>query len=264
MAWRNCQQAIEATIPQLMLTDENANAFMQALIQAGSSSSAKTAAYNTYIKPLLVNTYCQSTALISEKIAGDDRNYINCTVEGSFATFYFYYNGTQLTLPLLSEGKSNNWVCAYISLVDDENQVGYWQGFQVLITNPLNASSFGGSQPAYSGESAQKVYTILTVNEYVPAIVANGGGATHIAKVTGQLKDLSSYTSDILMVSGGGGGGLLVGEDAYAGKDAGGIAGSGNNSANQTTGYAFGQGESGSNVSGGGGGYYGGYKGGTS
>lgn len=92
---------------------------------------------------------------------------------------------------------------------------------------------------------------------------SNGGGATHIAKRTGQLKDLSSYTSDILMVSGGGGGGLLIGEDVYAGKDAGGISGSGNNSANQTTGYVFGQGESAEGVSGGGGGYYGGYKGGS-
>lgn len=93
---------------------------------------------------------------------------------------------------------------------------------------------------------------------------SNGGGATHIAKVTGQLKDLSSNLSDILMVSGGGGGGLIIGEDTYAGKDAGGISGSGNNSADQTTGYAFGQGESGEDVSGGGGGLYGGYKGGTS
>lgn len=95
-------------------------------------------------------------------------------------------------------------------------------------------------------------------------ITSNGGGATHIAKVTGQLSSLSSNLSDILMVSGGGGGGLIIGEDAYTGKDAGGISGSGNNSANQTTGYAFGQGESGEGVSGGGGGLYGGYKGGTS
>ena len=87
---------------------------------------------------------------------------------------------------------------------------------------------------------------------------SNGGGATHIAKATGQLKDLSSNLSDILIVSGGGGGGLIIGEDTYAGKDAGGISGNGNNSANQTTGYAFGQGES----AGGGGGLYGGYKGG--
>jgi len=95
------------------------------------------------------------------------------------------------------------------------------------------------------------------VGEYT----SNGGGATHIAKRTGQLKDLSSYTSDILIVSGGGGGGLLVGETVYTGKEAGGISGSGDNSANQSTGNAFGLGESGTDVSAGGGGLYGGYKG---
>ena len=78
----------------------------------------------------------------------------------------------------------------------------------------------------------------------VPAYSSNGGGATHIAKVTGQLKDLSSNLSDILMVSGGGGGGYLVGENAYAGADAGGISGSNYKSGTQSTGYAFGQGES--------------------
>ena len=90
---------------------------------------------------------------------------------------------------------------------------------------------------------------------------SNGGGATHIAKVTGQLSSLSNNLSDILIVSGGGGGGMLIDDTIYAGKDAGGIAGNGTNSADQTSGYAFGQGESSSNVSGGGGGLYGGYKG---
>lgn len=94
-----------------------------------------------------------------------------------------------------------------------------------------------------------------------PSYTSNGGGATHIAKVTGQLKDLSSNLSDILMVSGGGGGGLLVGETEYTGKEAGGISGSGDNSADQSTGNAFGLGESGTNLSGGGSGLYGGYKG---
>lgn len=97
--------------------------------------------------------------------------------------------------------------------------------------------------------------------ESVAEYTSNGGGATHIAKVTGQLKDLSSNLSDILMVSGGGGGGLLVGETDYSGKEAGGISGSGDNSADQSTGNAFGQGESGTDVSGGGSGLYGGYKG---
>ena len=90
---------------------------------------------------------------------------------------------------------------------------------------------------------------------------SNGGGATHIAKVTGQLSSLSNNLSDILIVSGGGGGGLLVGDTDYSGKEAGGISGSGDNSADQSTGYAFGQGESITDASGGGGGLYGGYKG---
>ncbi len=91
--------------------------------------------------------------------------------------------------------------------------------------------------------------------------ISNGGGATHIAKVTGQLSALSSNLLDILIVSGGGGGGLLVDNTEYTGADAGGISGNGDNSANQSTGYAFGQGEFGTDVSGGGGGLYGGYKG---
>ena len=95
-------------------------------------------------------------------------------------------------------------------------------------------------------------------SEQMSDYTSNGGGATHIAKVTGQLKDLSA--SNILLVSGGGGGGLLSGETEIAGADAGGISGSGSNSGNQSSGYAFGQGESGTNKSGGGGGYYGGYK----
>ena len=182
MAWRNCQQAISATIPQLMLTDENANAFMQALIAAGDNTSAKTAAYNTYVKPLLLNTYCQTNDLVSEKIAGNDTNYINCTVSGGFANIYFYYDNTQQTAPQLSQSKLNNWVCGYVACVDDENHVGYWQGFTVFIRNPLDVGNFGGTQPRYSGESANKVYTILTGNEYhqytwqsVPAISGKNG-----------------------------------------------------------------------------------------
>lgn len=93
--------------------------------------------------------------------------------------------------------------------------------------------------------------TSYTGNIYIDGVLpssvitSNGGGATHIAKVTGQLKDLSSNLSDILIVSGGGGGGMLINDTVYEGADAGGIAGSGSNSANQSTGYAFGQGENG-------------------
>lgn len=86
-------------------------------------------------------------------------------------------------------------------------------------------------------------------------IIGTGGGATHIAKVTGVLSALSSNLSDILLVAGGGGGGLIREGTAYVGSDAGGISGNGDNSADQSTGYAFGQGDEGC-----GGGLYGGNK----
>ena len=105
-------------------------------------------------------------------------------------------------------------------------------------------------------------FTTYVENLYEPynIVIANGGGATHIAKVTGLLSTLSSNLSDILIVSGGGGGGFIANNTAYDGADAGGVSGSGELSGNQSTGYRFGQGESSSLLSGGGSGLYGGYK----
>lgn len=104
----------------------------------------------------------------------------------------------------------------------------------------------------------------------------SGGGATHIATVSGQLKDLSAYkdTGEILIVAGGGGGQGNKWNDSRgsAGKG-GGLSGSSTTGKNwadstytvaagtQTSGYAFGQGGSYSgttSTSGGGGGWYGG------
>ena len=131
-----------------------------------------------------------------------------------------------------------------------------WNTFEKMLNSPVECNYVMLYQGHWSGAAFKNIYLYIEDLE-----VSNGGGATHIAKRTGQLKDLSSYTSDILIVSGGGGGGLLVGETSYTGKEAGGISGSGDNSADQTTGNAFGLGESGTNLSGGGSGLYGGYKG---
>lgn len=90
----------------------------------------------------------------------------------------------------------------------------------------------------------------------------NGGGCTHVAKQTGLLADIgASNITNVLIVSGGGGGGFLYDGNIYYGADAGGISGNGTNSGNQTTGNGFGQGEYNINLSGGGSGLYGGYKG---
>lgn len=116
-------------------------------------------------------------------------------------------------------------------------------------------------------------------------ITASGGGATHIAITTnrGELKNYENYKSEILIVAGGGGGARDQANHVAAarwgnGGAGGGLQGIGASSSNgsltnftvmstfagtQSSGFAFGQGGTGSLQSGGGGGYYGGYSGNT-
>lgn len=107
----------------------------------------------------------------------------------------------------------------------------------------------------------QTAYLAITGSEYA----INGGGASHVAKTTGLLANLSENVSDILIVAGGGGG---VGiENATPGNGGGYVGGSpkynnvpiSGKSGTQSTGYAFGRGEG----NGGGGGFYGGFAGQT-
>ena len=98
----------------------------------------------------------------------------------------------------------------------------------------------------------------------------SGGGATHIATKSGELKTLASFLSDILIVAGGGGG-AYGGSNPGRGGDGGGYLGTigtgpsttAPSGGSQTTGYAFGLGESSNSVGNtggaGGGGFYGGY-----
>lgn len=99
---------------------------------------------------------------------------------------------------------------------------------------------------------------------------AGGGGATHIAKVSGLLKDLSGTKNNILIVAGGGGGGAYRG----IGGSGGGTSGTpiqsttdcGSKSATSESGHTvFGAGADGSDCTGGnsgsGGGYFGGISG---
>lgn len=154
-----------------------------------------------------------------------------------------------------------NWTSGYNKLLGKDGiQTGNYHGYFGYVSSGNLKNAYNDANiPIFTDPDEFFAYL-----NPVATYASNGGGATHIAKRTGHLKDLSSYTSDILLVSGGGGGGLLVGENAYNGADAGGISGSGNNSGNQSSGYAFGQGESGTNESGGGSGLYGGTKNGTS
>lgn len=105
-------------------------------------------------------------------------------------------------------------------------------------------------------------------------LTGNGGGATTVALVTGNLSTLSSAMSSILVVAAGGGGSCVkkvdnVVVDVARGGNGGGFVG-GNPEVNgikmfglsgtQTDGYAFGQGQAENEHAGGGGsGLYGGY-----
>lgn len=88
------------------------------------------------------------------------------------------------------------------------------------------------------------------------SICGGGGGATHIARVTGLLSSLAStYTDNLLIVAGGGGGA----GGTTAGGAGGGLSGGGSNPGTQTGGGGtFGQGAHSSYAGGGGGGFYGG------
>lgn len=119
--------------------------------------------------------------------------------------------------------------------------------------------TYSYNQESPTSEEMEDLYAWLHANEFPQH--GNGGGATHIAKVTGQLNELSGHLSDILIVSGGGGGAICTDSYMRIGNSAGGKAGGGDNSGDQSSGYGFGQGESSINQSGGGGGLYGGYSG---
>ena len=251
MAWRNVALPI-GNLPQSLVND-----FTWCSNPTNNSDKVSYSGINPV-----------NAGLSAGYVVGDSSNGLNCTIPDQYQyRFYMMYNNADVLdgsfwyLPSTEEYSGTT--ISYISCVDDDTQQGIFMLIRMWRTNTdwsttLNPYTWSGYD--YKGAA----YRFITRNEPTPAITSNGGGVTHIAKRAGLLSSIgASNLSDILMVSGGGGGGLIIGEDTYAGKDAGGIAGSGNNSANQTTGYAFGQGESAEGVSGGGGGLYGGYKGGT-
>ena len=231
------------TIGNYAIAQGYGNAFM--LIDGGSSFSGSAIRFFT----ISGNTaYLGSTDFLSlnpYNTGISDGTSTNSNITGTTNVGYCYNGSSFNTISV-----AFNWGNY------TKNNIKYY-------TQGGNTSANYGYQTGYY--LPDTITNVYIDEEPVPtpssSVTAPGGGATHIAKVTGHLSTLSNNLSDILIVAGGGGGGMIIDSVAYDGADAGGISGSGTNSANQTTGYAFGQGESGSGVSGGGGGLYGGYKG---
>ena len=212
--------------------------------------------------------------------------------------FYFDYTGGEQTfiVPFSGTYKLETWGSQGGSGVNKNTQTGGNDYF-------IKEGGYGGYSAGYINlEERKKIYlniggggTVLldnteNINQVIPGgyngggsglEYVNGGGATHIAIMSGTLNLLENYRKEILIVSGGGGGtsahaeggGYCLGGDGGGFKANSGIIGyskyneTAGTGATQTDGYLFGLGISGTDFSskdgnsGGGGGYYGGLTG---
>lgn len=164
---------------------------------------------------------------------------------------------------IIREGGSGGYSSGYINLPSEGKlYINVGGGGTILVDNTENKKQVitGG----YNGGGDGKEF-------------ANGGGATHIATISGTLNLLENYKEKIIMVAGGGGGtsahaegggycfgGNGGGYKGTDGKNPSEYSGKGGLGGTQEGGYLFGLGISGNDVSktdgasGGGGGYYGG------
>lgn len=204
-------------------------------------TTSTPAIYNYSALSACVDTY---KSMLFEDMNGlviEHGNYkISCSISNNILYVDFIVNGTTQVAGQISKFSAGNTRVSILCGIDEENQIG-----SIRFGN----TNYDYANVSIAGTNVQALFMNEFAYNFIKGIMpdtvflANGGGATHVAKRTGQLKDLSSYLSDILIVSGGGGGGMVIGDNTFSGRDAGGISGSGDNSANQSTGYAFGLGE---------------------
>jgi hypothetical protein len=194
-----------------------------------------------------------------------------------FIANFNYTGGMQsFTVPLYGTSKMEVWGAqggsTGITASYTGGLGGYSYGNKSITKNTILYICIGG---AGSGATAMaqsltggyngggSVTGSTAVNHYT----ASGGGATHIATISGVLSSLSSNTSSVIIVAGGGGGARDQENFETAsvhsnGGSGGGISGGGTGGGTQSSGYAFGTGASMIGNSGSGGGWYGGTGGG--
>lgn len=190
MAWRNAlQPESETGIPQNVISDPDGfvTAYKNATIQQRDN---------------IINTYCfptwngiKATNTVSGKLLGDSTNYIQHTLDTSSSTttytYKMYYNDSHLNMDQ-SGWHINDYEQMYLALVDDENQVSFFTGLIRYRTNQ-GCGKDAGTNPQWSGENSQKIYTILTANplityEWTPVSSVYGKlGTINLSK----LKDIN-------------------------------------------------------------------------
>ena len=228
-----------------------------------------------------------SVDVINDSTEYDTESYLECDVDN---TWDFDYTGGEqtFTAPITGTYKLETWG-AQGGTVD----TSYYGGYGGYSTGTIKQTKGNimyvnvggkGTGATKTGESLIGGYNgggNVTGSSTVNHMTASGGGATHIASISGLLSTLENNKNDIFIVSGGGGGGRNQANHSEAarwgfGGSGGGMNGVGPKSSlesttsytvvsslagTQTSGYAFGQGESVGVQSAGGGGFYGGYSG---
>ncbi len=234
---------------------------------------------NTTFNSITADNDAWSASLSTTISAG---NYSALTATNSSRTFYkfianFNYTGggQSFAIPLYGTSKLEVWGAqggsTSISASYTGGLGGYSYGISSLSKNQNLYIYVGGA-----GTGATEMYQSLTGgyngggnvtgNNSVNHYTGSGGGATHMATVSGLLSALSSNTSAVLIVAGGGGGArdqinLESASRHGNGGSGGGLSGGGACAGTQTAGYSFGVGQSTTGDSAGGGGWYGGYSG---
>lgn len=165
-------------------------------------------------------------------------------------TIQSHYNTEKPSIPVYSYGYTGN-IQTFTAPVSGYYQLEAW-GAAGGGTNSYSGGVGGYSTGVVHLQSGQQLYvgigklgnattsTSTVVSEvfngggagrsssYSGSVAGSGGGATHIATATGELKDLSGNQNSVLIVAGGGGGGHYL--NAYnggKGGHAGGFQGNG-------------------------------------
>ncbi len=225
-----------------------------------------------------------SVDIVNDSTEYDTEAYLECELEKEEANKTWAYNytgGEQVfTVPISGTYKLETWGAqgGYAKSSDVlSGYGGYSVGEIDLKTGNQLYINVGGQgennlDPAktaaggYNGGGTAAAGNVLVYS-------GGGGGATHIAKISGLLSSLENKKDDVLIVSGGGGpsGYFSASYGLYYGYGGSGGGFSGNNGTSegainvntgglggtQTSGYAFGQGQTNGNFAGGGG-FYGG------
>ena len=194
-----------------------------------------------------------SIDIVNDSTEYDTESYLECesNVTPEKTEWTFDYTGSEqtFTAPISGTYKLETWGAQGGSYSSNYfgGYGGYSSGKMTLEGGKILYINAGGQGVALTGGYNGGGY--VNNGNYGKA----GGGATHIADLSGLLSTFETKKENILIVSGGGGGAANRGSGYGDGNggSAGGIKGNNGESVNHTNGYGYGYGTGGSQTTGG-------------